>query len=252
MSVAMTSEKIEELAAALAKAQGEFPIIEKNKTATVKAREGRQGYSYKYADLADVIESVKSVLSKYALSHSQEIITTDKDVFLLTTVMHESGQWRSGTIPLPSALLGDPQKFGTVITYYRRYALCAALGVQAEEDKDAPVDQAEEPKQPPKTIISSGNAPAKKTANDLAKLISVAKIHLWQEDSLIEFTRAKFKVARPSELGPRAFAELLDIVGKKHFAAAMNDLGNATPQTVASKAVDEEEAPWEKELREGS
>lgn len=53
---------------------------------------------------------------------------------LVTKLTHaESGQWQSSlaVVPLPKA---DPQGMGSAMTYTRRYALCAMLGIVAEDD----------------------------------------------------------------------------------------------------------------------
>lgn len=51
-----------------------------------------------------------------------------------TNIMHSSGQWIEGILPLSQ--VNDPQKFGGIITYMRRYALCAMLNLSADEDDD--------------------------------------------------------------------------------------------------------------------
>jgi hypothetical protein len=54
---------------------------------------------------------------------------------LVTTIYHESGESISGSHPLPD--ITDPQKFGSAITYARRYSICAILSITADEDDDA-------------------------------------------------------------------------------------------------------------------
>jgi hypothetical protein len=128
------SNQLNDLAAALSKAQAEFPPIPKNRSVKVTTRDGKN-YSYCYADLSDIIESVKPVLAKHGLSFTQETRSDERgQLWLWTTIMHSSGQWRSGNFPL--VLSQRPQDTGSSITYARRYTLCAALGIQAEEDDD--------------------------------------------------------------------------------------------------------------------
>lgn len=55
---------------------------------------------------------------------------------LVTKLTHaESGQWQSSlmVMPLPKA---DPQGYGSAMTYFRRYALSALIGIVTEEDDD--------------------------------------------------------------------------------------------------------------------
>lgn len=142
--LALNSESVDQLAAALAEAQAEFPRIKKEKTAKVRTRSGDQ-YTYQYADIADVIDAIRSVLAKHGLSYTQQTGWDElphptnaelrRMVFgLHTYVLHKSGQWLRGFLPLPE--LASPQELGSALTYMRRYGLTAALGVAAEEDDD--------------------------------------------------------------------------------------------------------------------
>lgn len=128
------SEQINELAAALAKAQGEMTAPPKDKTAKVPTKSGGS-YSYSYADIATVIESVKSALSKNGLSVSHQMVCEPGFFGLQTMLMHSSGQYVSSVMPLPQER--GPQELGSYLTYYRRYALCAIVGIAADEDDDA-------------------------------------------------------------------------------------------------------------------
>ncbi|WP_412550261.1 ERF family protein [Shimia sp. MIT910701] len=114
------------LYAALAKAQGEFPEIPKNKT----------GHGYKYADIADILRAVRPILSKNGLSIFQSI-AGDK---LETTLAHETGATLVSRYPLVqdgTGRMNNIQKIGAALTYARRYSLTALLGVAADEDVDA-------------------------------------------------------------------------------------------------------------------
>jgi ERF superfamily len=127
------SESIKELAAALAKAQGEFPPVPKNRTAEIPTKTGGK-YSYKYADLSDLIAAVTPALSRNSLAISQDPTVIDGKLCLETMIMHASGEWKSGIYPLQS--FERPQEMGSEITYARRYTMAALLGVHAEEDED--------------------------------------------------------------------------------------------------------------------
>jgi N-acetyl-anhydromuramyl-L-alanine amidase AmpD len=128
------SEQINELAAALCKAQGEFPKIPKNKIVDFTNDRGKRT-NYKYADLADVIDAIRPILTKYGLAYSQDFREDDHGrVLLWTILMHTSGQWKGGAFPV--ALGNRQQETGANITYIRRYTLCSALGIQSEEDND--------------------------------------------------------------------------------------------------------------------
>lgn len=127
---------VAELVAALAEAQGEFPPIEKGKTATVQGKDGKQGYSYRYADIADVLAAVRPVLSKHGLAILQRTKPRNGKTMLLTELRHQSGQMIDSEVELTAAPT-NPQQFGGMLTYLRRYEVVTLLGIAAEEDTDA-------------------------------------------------------------------------------------------------------------------
>lgn len=128
------SPPINELADALSKAQGEMKEpIAKHK---VDFTHNGQRTKYQYADLADVMSSLRAPLSKYSLSIAHRIVKEEKNYHLETTLMHKSGQSLSSVYPLPDPNLTKPQQFGSVLTYARRYSVSALVGISSEEDND--------------------------------------------------------------------------------------------------------------------
>ena len=132
------SEQINEVVAALSKAQGEYLPVVKDRTAKVKG-ESKTGskyeYEYKYADLADVLAMALPILSKHGLSLSQPTFLLDNAMYIRTFLYHSSGQYLSSDYPIAS-ISGDHQKMGGALSYGRRYSACTMLGIMAEEDKD--------------------------------------------------------------------------------------------------------------------
>ena len=121
------SESIASLAKALAKAQGE---VENASKASVNPH-----FKSKYADLAEVLNTVRPVFSSNGLSFVQMPSFADGVVMVETVLMHESGEWISETASSPITKQ-DAQGVGSAITYLRRYSLAAFAGV-AQEDDDA-------------------------------------------------------------------------------------------------------------------
>jgi hypothetical protein len=144
-----TSDQIDKLAGALAKAQASIKAPPKNKTAKVGS------YSYTYADLSDIIEAVKKPLSDNELAWTSG---TDANghTTLHTRLIHASGQWIEASYPLIDGL--SAQQMGSAITYGRRYTLCALLGIVADDDDDGQV--ADAPKSTTKAS-SKADAPVK-------------------------------------------------------------------------------------------
>lgn len=121
------SESIKELAAALAKAQADMAGASKD----------AKGNFGSYADLASVWEACRGPLSKNGLSVTQLPSTGERGITVTTLLMHTSGEWISDVLTLPLER-PTPQAAGSAITYARRYALAAFVGVApAEDDGDA-------------------------------------------------------------------------------------------------------------------
>jgi len=123
-----------ELNAALAAAQGEFPSIPKTKEVEVKTKTGGS-YSYSYAPLETILGAVRPTLTKYGLALAQIPEDIGNGPALRTELRHKGGGLISGSFPL----LGAPdnmQALGSALTYIRRYAVVAILGIATEEDDD--------------------------------------------------------------------------------------------------------------------
>lgn len=138
----MQSEKIGELAKALAEAQAEIAPPKKGRTASIKSEKG--SYSYTYADLSDIIECYRKPLSTRGLALTQCMSMRDGHLVLSTKLLHSSDQWIASEYPIAS--YNRPQEQGSAITYARRYAVTALLGIAAEEDDDGAAAQNATPK----------------------------------------------------------------------------------------------------------
>lgn len=129
------SEKIDELAAALAKAQAVMQPAPKNDAVTVKTKTGGPGYSYKFSDLASVWDTCREALTSNGLAVVQMPEPNELGILLRTTLMHSSGQWITSTLPLLFEG-GSMQSMGSAITFARRYMLSAMVGIVSESDDD--------------------------------------------------------------------------------------------------------------------
>lgn len=123
------SELINDLAAALSKAQGEMQAAIKDKI--------NPFFKSSYADLGSVWDAARPVLSKYGLCIMQttELLSDGSKIVMVTTLAHTSGQWVKSYLPLnPSK--NDSQGVGAALTYLRRYSLSAIVGVVCDDDDD--------------------------------------------------------------------------------------------------------------------
>jgi hypothetical protein len=121
------SETIGHLATALAEAQSEIENAIKNAK--------NPHFKNNYADLAEVINTVRPTLTKHGLAFIQlPGYEAEFGVVTVTTVLtHKSGEWISGVAGAP-APKKDPQGVGSAVTYLRRYALAALTGIAQEDD----------------------------------------------------------------------------------------------------------------------
>lgn len=125
----MQSENIAELAAALSKAQA-------NITGALKDS-ANPFFKSKYADLASCWDACRKQLTDNGLSVIQTTDIVSDTVVVRTTLAHSSGQWISGVLPVKAKDDG-PQAQGSGITYARRYALAAIVGLaQIDDDAEA-------------------------------------------------------------------------------------------------------------------
>ena len=124
-----TSQEVGELAKALINVQRQLqPATKDANNPFTKS---------KYATLNSVMDSCRDALLSNGIWLCQYPVPAEPGYLgLVTKLTHaESGQWQSSlaVVPLPKA---DPQGVGISMTYMRRYALSAMLGIVTEEDTD--------------------------------------------------------------------------------------------------------------------
>ncbi|WP_422383236.1 ERF family protein [Roseibium album] len=115
---------------ALCAAQAEIENPPKEKTADT----GK--YKYKYADIADVLETVLPVLTRHGITVSQSPRIEEGAMILKTCLTHGASETSIDCDYPVCSLNGDHQKMGGALTYARRYALCTMVGVAPAEDLD--------------------------------------------------------------------------------------------------------------------
>ena len=129
-----TSEQTNEIAAALAKAQGKIKNPEKNRTAEYPTKSGHK-IKYNYADLPACLEVAKVALSENGLAFVTTTGFVDKYYMLFLRLTHSSGQWYESEWPLPSA--DEPKATASSITYGTRYLFCSMVGIAGDDDTDS-------------------------------------------------------------------------------------------------------------------
>ena len=198
------SDSVGSVAAALSKAQATI-------THAVKSSTNPQTRS-KYADLTGILDTARAPLAENELAVIQSpYALPDGVTVLVTTVMHSSGEWVRSVTPVNPRVkisggggavmaVDDMQTIGAAITYARRYALAAMLGIGQEDDDgnaasgrgrpERAVKASREPARPSAT--AEPQAPADgglATAQQLTALaVSVKEQQLTRDDALAFFT----------------------------------------------------------------
>ncbi len=134
-SLPTQSEATAEITAALCKAITKFPEVKKERTAKVRSKKGEESsYSYKYADLSDILAAVNPALSEFGLALRWATSPSETGTVLTGFLMHVSGQWFSSSLRLPT--YGDDQARGSGLSYNKRYLVGMLLPVAATEPDD--------------------------------------------------------------------------------------------------------------------
>lgn len=178
------SESIQNLSAALSKAQAEYPAI-KFDSVNPFLKNG-------YASLGAIIAGARPVNAKHGLSVSQLTFGEDGVAGVETVLMHTSGEWISSSISMP---IGDEkgksnaQVAGSIVTYLRRYSLASILGIYSDEDGDG--NKPEPERKPTRTAKPTSQA---KPDDDFMTIERASKITNSEGVAYVDLPNDKLQV----------------------------------------------------------
>lgn len=92
-------------------------------------------FKSKFVSLCALLQSVRPILTKHGIAFTQTTRVEDDGRVLLVTRLHWHDEEITGYYPVITTK-NDPQGLGSAITYAKRYALQAIVGVAADEDDD--------------------------------------------------------------------------------------------------------------------
>lgn len=192
-----TSEQINEIAAALAKAQGKIKTALKDST--------NPHFRSKYADLASVREACADALTSNDIAVVQAHGFDGSNVTLTTRLVHKSGQWLE-SVYLIKPTKEDPQGYASATTYARRISLSSMVGVVADEDDDGNAASAPRTSySKPAPIPDANRAKANQFVNDAIDAIKL----LTDEDGLTAWLeKHQSQLARLREAYPDLASQL--------------------------------------------
>jgi hypothetical protein len=118
------------LSGALVAALAELSTVDKGRTANAGT------YSYTYADLGEVVRATRPALAACGLVALTPVHGLGDGLAVTVTIIHKAGGfYRFEPLPFPAGR--DAQATGSAMTYFRRYALLAALGIATDDDDGA-------------------------------------------------------------------------------------------------------------------
>lgn len=188
------TENLGQLAAALSQAQGEMPTVSHNRKARITTKKGAV-YEFTYADLAACWEACRAPLSKAKLAVMQwpEMYRkADGDgrmrdrIRYVMMLVHESGEWIRGELPIVIPDAATAQDLGILISYARRYLLWGLVGVTSEDDEEHVAKVAEDAAQSEK----QGTRRREPTEREPRRTGIDARLHATEPDKLKNAVRA--------------------------------------------------------------
>ena len=212
------SPEIDRISQALTKAQGQIKDAE---------RKSRNDFiKYNYADLTAVMATVRTPLALNGLAVTQTFIPLEGKTHLVTTLLHESGQFLRGFLPLLG--VKDHHSLGSATTYARRISLAALLGVcpQGEDDDGEQAMEEVREAEGKRRTAPRKKAPAKKK-EPTKDLQAKCKIIMDQVDGADDYLRGKeIDPGNPPPnirdkiiaLGPEGFAKKIEEARKSEEA----------------------------------
>lgn len=130
------SEQINELATALALAQGAFTNPPRNREVEVTMKDNKGKYKFCYSTLDCVMDMIRKPLADNGLSIIHALDNDSQGPICETRLLHASGQWISTWVPVIVSEGANAQGWGSSISYARRYGVVSLLAIAAEEDDD--------------------------------------------------------------------------------------------------------------------
>ncbi len=181
--------------------QKQVRVISKTSTAKIKTKNGND-YSYKFANLETIIETIKKPLEELGLGYYHSINGNTVSCILFNA----EGDKLESSLELiidKEAFMSPGQQQGTAITYARRYTLSSVLGLITEEDND---DNSNRP-------LAKQNTPQGQNMDDNKAWLNAkspefervaAQVPNYSADDLVKLARKKYKVSKETEQTIRA------------------------------------------------
>jgi hypothetical protein len=217
------SENIAALSASLAKAQGQID-------GAVKGKENPH-FKSKYADLSAVWEACREALTANGLAVIQSPGPIAEGRLEMTTMLvHSSGEWIRGALTIPLGKV-DAQAYGSAVTYARRYALSAFVGVSPDDDDGVAATKAKpSPTRAPAPDSRKSAAQCKRDGDDVrikADIASVDRDGLEDWKANFDSYTAHVPLSWADSINDMLIARLEELDGEERVKADAAEMDNA-------------------------
>lgn len=202
-----TSESIKNISKAMAQFQAEV----KNPANTAN----NPFFKSKYAPLNDVLNLVRPILTKHGLSVLQSPSGDGEHITVTTLITHESGEWIESDPLTLRADKATAQGAGSAVTYARRYALSAMLGISSEDDDDGNYASGTDKQNGKKASQPKDNKASKAQLN---KIYAEAKKLNMPTDVMKELIADRYKKNSSKELTKADANDLIEYLMKDRSA----------------------------------
>lgn len=216
----ITSPHIDEIAAALAKAQAVMNNAAKDAL--------NPAFRSRYADIASVRAAIQGPLSAVEIAVIQAPgLSATGAVTVETRLAHSSGQWFA-CIMTATPRDGSPQAIGSAVTYLRRYGLMAMAGIAPDDDDDGDASSRAPSAAPPPRATSPEDAAARRASHHPTWAANKAAFFARISQPDIDATYAdvcavceRMGRPRPSQLDPDSLQRLTTYLTTERGKAAL-------------------------------
>jgi len=189
------------MAQALNAFQAKCPPIPRVEKADVRKRDGTYAYSYYFAPLEEIIQTIRPFLTEHGLSYTHDSAIVAGQVEVTCTLQHVMGARHTATFRGPVAESGGKnplQGVGSARSYGRRYTLTDVLGLITEDDDDG------------KAAGTGGNA-ALITAEQVKEIKKLLKESGSPEDAFLDWLNA----SKVEDIPARDYKRAVEALAKK-------------------------------------
>lgn len=133
------NEAAKRYAEAITTFQAKCPRVLKSREAVIQSKKG-EGSSYKYpfASYDDIMAAIHPLLAEcqIGVDFTSDLPTEGKLKITCRLRVGTHTEDKTMSVPIPSLLANDTQRYGAALQYAKRYCLCAALNIVLTDDID--------------------------------------------------------------------------------------------------------------------